>query len=126
MQEIGPHMGAAIITLVMVSVVDSMYMYVIALRFWDSWRSLRASFGQRGYQNCGIDCSYWQRSLQLWITWKLLIHMIQQVILVFPLCCHSSLDCMVRSGTTFINVKMEVARRWYRTAVNLHFEVTFK
>jgi hypothetical protein len=33
MQEIGPHMGAAIITLVMVSVVDSMYMYAIALRF---------------------------------------------------------------------------------------------
>jgi hypothetical protein len=33
MQEIGPHMGDVIMTLVMVSVVDSMYMYAIALQF---------------------------------------------------------------------------------------------
>jgi hypothetical protein len=36
------------------------------------------------------------------------------------------LDCMIRSGTTFINVKMEVARQWYCTTVYLHFEVMFK
>jgi hypothetical protein len=52
------------------------------------------------------------------------IHMIEQLALVSPLHCHSSLDCMIRSGTTFINAKMEVGGGI--VPVNLRFEVMIK